>query len=190
MNDSIKILMDEHKLILRVIENIENECEGIKRGNPLNVEFFKAAIDFIRNYADKLHHAKEEDILFKEFCKNEENLHCNPVEQMLHEHELGRGFIGAMEDGVNEKNSKKVVENALNYCELLKDHIYKEDNIMYPMSEEIINGKIWTGMLKKFKEIDLKRKSEIKKYTDFAKKSGRYTWTYLKKQNLKLRKFT
>ncbi len=171
MNDSIKILMDEHKIILKVIENIENECEEIKKGKPIDKEFFKEAVDFIRNYADKLHHSKEEDILFKEFCKNEENLHCNPVEQMLYEHDLGRGFVKGIEEGIRGRDNKKVVENALSYCELLREHIYKEDNVLYPMSEEVINMKVWKDMLKKFEEIDSKKKNEIKKYMDFAKKA-------------------
>lgn len=61
MGKITKILSDEHKNILRLTKLIEKECES---GENINKDFFIKAIYFIRNYADKFHHAKEEDILF------------------------------------------------------------------------------------------------------------------------------
>ena len=86
-----KILSEEHKNIIKIIEALNKECDSLESGKPLDKEFFIKAVDFIKNYADKFHHAKEEDILFKEFNKSQS--HCNPTEQMLYEHDLGRNFI-------------------------------------------------------------------------------------------------
>src|SRR3989344_4575577 len=135
MDKAIKILVDEHKNILKLADALERECNEIKSGKIVNEDFFNKVIDFIRNYADKFHHAKEEDILFKEFCK-EDNLakvHCNPVDQMLHEHDLGRTFVKGIEEGFKEKNKKKLFENVRGYAQLLREHIQKEDRILYPM---------------------------------------------------------
>lgn len=163
------ILMEEHKNILKVIDKINEECDKISKGKEVNEKFFLDAIDFIKNYADKLHHAKEEDLLFKEFCKSSTNLHCNPVDQMLYEHESGRNFIKGLEEGLKEKNKKKVIQNALGYCELLKEHIYKEDNVLYPLSEQSLDKKIKDNLSKKFKDIDKTNKSKIDKYKKFVK---------------------
>ena len=99
--------MDEHKYILKVADALEKECNEIKSGKIVDEDFFRKVIDFIRNYADKFHHAKEEDILFKEFCKAAEKgeVHCNPTEQMLYEHDAGRGFVKAMEEGVERNDN-------------------------------------------------------------------------------------
>ncbi|MFB6341126.1 hemerythrin domain-containing protein [Saccharicrinis sp. FJH62] len=138
MQNVTDILSDEHRNIMGVIELILNECEEIEKGKALDAAFFEQAIDFIKNYADKFHHAKEEDILFKAMLENEDCMHCNPVPVMLHEHEEGRDFVRGMEDGLSGSDKEKVIENARGYSFLLMDHIYKEDHILYPMAEQAI----------------------------------------------------
>lgn len=133
-----QVLSDEHQNILKVIKAIKKECRAIEDGKPVDREFFSKAIDFIRNYADKFHHAKEEDILFKALCGDSVEMHCNPTEQMLHEHELGRQYIKDLESAVGAGDSQKAVFNAMGYGQLLEDHIFKEDNILYPMAEEVL----------------------------------------------------
>ena len=96
MKPALTILSDEHQNILTVIDALFEECHRIDDGNPINEIFFMGAIGFIRNYADRFHHAKEEDILFVELNKDEVQMHCNPVQQMLYEHEIGRDFVTAL----------------------------------------------------------------------------------------------
>ena len=165
-----KILSDEHKYILKVADAVEKECSEIKQGKKINDEFFKKIIEFIRNYADKFHHAKEEDILFKEFCKQADKgkVHCNPVEQMLFEHDEGRNFVRGIEDGQREKNRNKVVENALGYVNLIREHIYKEDNILYPMADEVMDNKTEKEMEEKFEEINKKRQADKENFERFS----------------------
>src|SRR3989338_11268692 len=169
-SESLKMLSEEHKNILELIGILEKECESIKNGKEVDKEFFKEVIDFIRNYADRFHHAKEEDILFREFCKKESELHCNPVEQMLYEHDLGRKFVKELEEGIKENNKEKISENALGYANLLKEHIFKEDDILYPMAEEDLDEKTKGAIIKKFRDIENKKKHEKEKYLNFVEK--------------------
>jgi len=164
MNRTFKALYDEHKNILKVIGALLKECEK----PAINYEFLERAIDFIKNYADKLHHAKEEDILFKELCKPGVLIHCNPTEQMLYEHDLGRGFVRGMSEGLKEKNRNKIIINVQSYAQLLQEHIAKEDDILYPMAEESLNEKIKQKILSEFKEVDTKKKEEKNKFEIFA----------------------
>jgi len=165
-----KILSDEHQNILKIIEILECKCDLLGQ-EEINKEFFEKVIRFIRNYADKFHHAKEEDILFKEFnkCAEEGCVHCNPVEQMLLEHELGRGFVKGMEDGLREGNKKKLTENAGGYCQLLREHILKEDSILYPMADEALSQNTQKSMGKKFKKVESKMKTEKEKCLNLLK---------------------
>ena len=166
-----KILSEEHKYILKVIDALNKECGALQSGRSIDTNFFRNAIDFIRNYADKFHHAKEEDILFKELCKPQVGMHCNPVEQMLHEHELGRNFVKEIEKGLSENNRNKIIENTRGYTGLLQEHIYKEDNILYPMADEALSQKVQKSMLDRFKEAEKKRfaKGTKEKYLALAK---------------------
>lgn len=167
-----KILIDEHENILKIAEALENEAERMEKSKEINKEFILNVVSFIRNYADKLHHAKEEDILFKEFNRKVEEgcVHCNPVEQMLFEHEEGRKFVKMIETGLKNDNKKEVIEGARGYASLIKEHIFKEDNILYPMTEDVFDSKKKEEITKKFEDTDSKKLSEIKKYLQFIRR--------------------
>ena len=154
-----KILSEEHQNILKIIEALIKESGALGAGKEIDKTFFEKAIDFIRNYADKFHHAKEEDILFKEFNKAE-GAHCNPVEQMLYEHDLGRNFVKGLEQGLKENNRDKIIENSQGYANLLKEHIFKEDNILYPMIDEVLKQETQELILNQFEEAELEKFSQ------------------------------
>ncbi|MFH1590337.1 MAG: hemerythrin domain-containing protein [archaeon] len=167
--ETSKILSKEHKNIIKVVSALESEIVHIK-DKDIDKTFFNKTIDFIKNYADKFHHSKEEDILFKEFnkCAEEGCVHCNPVEQMLVEHDDGRRSIKKMEEGLSENNKDKIIEGARHYIELIREHIYKEDNILYPMADEAISDEVERKMLEKFKKINAERKKDVEKFELFA----------------------
>ena len=157
MKKPTQILSDEHKNILCVINRIAKECEKVDSGGNIDEEFFQKAVSFIKNYADKFHHAKEEDILFMELNKDGVLEHCNPIEQMLHEHDLGRGFVKGLSEAVVKGDKTDAVKNARGYCELLQEHIFKEDNILYPMADEALKEATQKEIAEKFAKIaDLK----------------------------------
>jgi len=153
MRNITQVLSDEHQVILKVIDAALKECAEIENGKELKVEFFNKLLDFIKNYADKFHHAKEEDILFKVMLENVECLHCNPIPVMLHEHDEGREFVKGMEQSISENNSEKLIENVRGYCVLLQNHIYKEDNVLYPMAEEALSEEQKEEVLNSYNEL-------------------------------------
>ena len=169
-SETSKILSKEHENILKVVSALEFKIEQLK-DKDIDPTFFKKVIDFIRNYADKFHHAKEEDILFKEFnkCAEEGCVHCNPVEQMLIEHDEGRRNVKLMESGLNEKNKSKLIEGANGYIELIREHIFKEDNILYPMVDEALSTEVKKTMLEIFKKISSTKKKEVGRFERFVK---------------------
>ncbi|MEK6972625.1 MAG: hemerythrin domain-containing protein [archaeon] len=175
MGKATELLSEEHKYILKVIDSMIKECSLVKSGKSIDKTFFLNAIDFIRNFADKFHHAKEEDILFVELCSDELNLHCNPIEQMLYEHGLGRNFVKGLEQAINSNDAKKVVENALGYSQLLQEHIWKEDNILYPMADQALPEKTQKSIFERFKKVESEKfaKNSIKNYWDFAEECKR-----------------
>ena len=169
MSKAIEMLINEHKNILRSIDSLLKQCAKDEKAGAFNADFYRVKIDFIRNYADKFHHAKEEDILFIELNKDSANMHCNPTEQMLYEHDLGRKHIRELEAGLNQNDLKKILAGARGYGNLLKDHIFKEDNILYPMADEALSDKIKHEMLVKFEKIGGEYAAANQKYKLFLK---------------------
>ncbi len=155
------MLNEEHKNILRFVAMIREEAVS-KNFDP---KFWDKTVFFIQNYADKFHHAKEEEILFPEINRQEEEgkMHCNPVAQMLYEHELGRGFVKEMKEGLAEGDKSKIISKAMNYSQLLEEHIFKEDQILYPMAEEAIGESDWKKIIERFGEVNAKLKSTEQK---------------------------
>ncbi len=164
-----KTLSEEHKHILVVAQALQKECSALENGKPVDSAFFEKVIDFIRNYADKFHHAKEEEILFKELCKETTEMHCNPTSQMLYEHDLGRTFVKEMEAGLKGDNKNKVIENGHQYSQLIQEHIFKEDNILYPMADDALSPKAHKELKEKAKAAEVKLKAVKERCLAFVK---------------------
>jgi len=167
MSKPIDLLMDEHKNILLAIDGLLDQAAKDEKTGHISADFYRAGIDFIRNYADRFHHAKEEDILFIELNKDSVKMHCNPTKQMLYEHDLGRQHVKELATGVKENDLAKVLAGARGYGELLKDHIYKEDNILYPLADEALSDGAKDEMLAKFEKIAREYSGANKKYELF-----------------------
>jgi len=140
--DSVKLMMEEHKYILRMLEVVRKACAQVMNGNVIDYQDFDQMIDFIRNYADAHHHGKEEKLLFHEMVT-----HLGPLGNklithgMLVEHDLGRLFIKELNDALNrvktgdDESRLDVIANAISYTHLLKRHIGKEDTVVYTFAE-------------------------------------------------------
>ncbi|MBF0443762.1 MAG: hemerythrin domain-containing protein [Oligoflexales bacterium] len=135
--DVTQKLMNEHKLIIEYLHFIQTivRLEDTSRRDRFIEQYGNRITDFIQNFADKYHHAKEENILFRYMSAPHVLTHCNPLQQMLSEHSQGREFVAGMSRSLNEKNFPLFCENALAYAILLNEHIFKEDNVLYPMAE-------------------------------------------------------
>jgi hemerythrin-like domain-containing protein len=138
------VLMDEHRVIERVLGALENAAQRLDEGGSVRPGFFLDAAEFIRGFADGRHHIKEERVLFTVMAGCGVEVHGGPIGVMLDEHEQARTYTRAMGeaaqklDAGDESAAKAVVRSAQNYCALLREHIAKEDNILFPMADDVI----------------------------------------------------
>ncbi|MDP6524985.1 MAG: hemerythrin domain-containing protein [Kiritimatiellia bacterium] len=134
----MKRLVDEHVLIKRLVALIPSLIETMDLETESGRQVLLDAVDFIRSYADKYHHAKEEDILFKYF---DENLDILKV--IREDHETARAHVRALVEAVEKREPESAAEHLSGYRELLTEHIKKEDEILYPwMDRELTDGQI------------------------------------------------
>lgn len=147
---SIEYLVKEHEEILAFTARMEEECLKIMNDKIIDEQFFRASIRFIREYADGVHHKKEEDILFK-YMEQTLGVAAEKLVRsgMLVEHQLGRSYCLGMEENLNlylENNSDKfilqIITNAMGYVNLLRNHIEKEDGVVYPFAERNLSEEI------------------------------------------------
>jgi len=126
----------------------------IKRNEKVPLGLFKKSVDFIKNFADKCHHGKEEEILFPFLEKRGIPKEGGPIGVMLTEHDIGRSFVRKIVDGINKNNKKTIVENSFGYIQLLRDHIEKENNILFTMADSVLTKNDSKEILKKFDEVE------------------------------------
>ena len=139
-----EILSSEHRVIERVIASMEKASVQLNQGAPVEPEFFIDAAAFIKGFADGCHHKKEEGVLFKAMVDHGMSDEGGPVGMMLTEHEQGRAFTRGMLQAAQELKlgdtdaRERIAQNALGYAALLRQHIVKEDSILFPMADQVI----------------------------------------------------
>lgn len=137
---AIEILMNEHRVIEQAIDALVAFTDEVQRGSDDRAELARF-VRFIRGFADGWHHGKEEDILFRAMGRAGFPREGGPVAVMLLEHDIGRAHVRELERlagqetpwGTSDRGA--VIEQALGYASLLRAHIQKEDEILYPMAE-------------------------------------------------------
>lgn len=139
------ILMNEHRVIERVLDALEIAADALDRGVAVRPGFFLEAADFIAGFADGCHHMKEEGVLFGAMVSAGMPPQGGPIAIMLMEHEQGRQFTRGVRDGVkkweegNDAGRRVLLSNARSYVALLRDHIMKEDEVLFPMAAQLID---------------------------------------------------
>lgn len=136
-----QVLMDEHQHILRTLACMEKLLSDAEyREEP--VETFSQIVDFLRSYADRLHHGKEEALLFPAMEQAGIPAEQGPTAVMRHEHDIMRGMVGRIgEQCESEDFDRSVVRMVgLQFVEMLRSHIAKEDHILFPMAERLMGA--------------------------------------------------
>lgn len=164
---AVKTLRDEHQYILRMLKVVKTLSIHTFNTKEVYYKGYRDAIDFIRNYADKFHHGKEEDILFEKMSEElGQAIKQGPIYGMLAEHDLGRLFIKNLEDALLEvENGKEdakvdVIANATAYTDLLYRHIDKEDNAIFNFAESKLSPETHNQLNTEFEKAKERLNSE------------------------------
>ncbi len=138
-------LRDEHQKILRLVNVLQMLLAPGSEGD-LDLDDIEQCVTFIRLFADACHHGQEEDLLFEELASRGIPKTAGPVAVMLHEHEQGRALVRSMAgalDGARggDAEARKILVNAGRaYMNLIRAHINKEDNVLFPMADQLVTG--------------------------------------------------
>jgi hemerythrin-like domain-containing protein len=154
-------LMKEHRLIEKMLQLMEKEIEKMKKFLKANPLFIDIAVDFIRMYADRTHHGKEEDILFRDLEKKDLSPnHTKIMEELVKEHIWARNTVGKLVDAKNqyEKGNVKVLNDIVKFVAELTDfypkHIEKEDKHFFIPVMKYFTKEEQDKMLQEFWDFD------------------------------------
>ncbi len=160
MSQAIDTLMNEHRVIERVLTALETAARQTHDGAPLERARVAEFADFFKNFADTCHHGKEEDLLFKKMVDVGFPQDQGPIAVMLADHAEGREHvaglrvIGAASGPLTAAERSSFVEHAEAYAPMLRQHILKEDRILYPMAVRAIPQADMAGLADAFEDFE------------------------------------
>lgn len=136
---AIRVLEREHRTIECVLDALDRYVATVStsEGRTDLLGF----VEFITQFADRIHHAKEEDILFQHMIRAGFPRDSGPLAVMHHEHDQGRALaqelagLGHKDGGWSRADRERLEQAAGRYTNLLRQHVHKEDHILYPMAE-------------------------------------------------------
>jgi hemerythrin-like domain-containing protein len=139
MSKAIADLLNEHEAILSAIQILERMVATMKKAASLDTKDMHAFIGFLKEFADKCHHGKEEGFLFPAMVAAGVPDKGGPIGVMLAEHAQGRKLIREMEEAIaTDVDRTKLAQAARDYASLLRTHIHKEKMILFPMAERVL----------------------------------------------------
>jgi len=156
-------LMLEHRFIERMIRIMDKKIQTMEKEKKADISFIDTAVDFIKNYADKRHHGKEEDILFRDLNKKQlSGEHKRIMDELIKEHVLGRSntkkVVDAKESYIrgNKNALKDIAENIGILIKFYPKHIEKEDKHFFIPCMDYLTQQERDDMLKEGEQFDRK----------------------------------
>ncbi len=156
-------LRHEHEAITLALSILEKLCRRLANGEEINPEHFGQLLEFIQVFADQCHHGKEEQFLFPALEAVGIPRAGGPIGVMLSEHEHGRALVGQMAAAWQKHRSGDraaaavVIASARNYSGFLQAHIFKENNVLFPMAEMRLSAESQRRLLEEFERLEIER---------------------------------
>lgn len=162
----IEILKHEHEVILMVLDAAQREAETLGATATVDAERIRKFLDFFRNFADRCHHAKEENHLFRRMIERGFPSEAGPIAVMLAEHDQGRAHLKAVEESLALASSgdasaaAEVRDHLIGYAEILRQHIDKENNVLYVMADQILAEQDQSDLSEAFDRVEAEEMGE------------------------------
>lgn len=150
MGKATQDLRNEHAAILHVFTILDKMLSSTTKSDADNLQFGNELVNFLKIFADKCHHGKEEDLLFRKLEKGGVQNEGGPIGAMLQEHQQGREYIVLMDKFLDSKDLTNFKNTAIKYRDLLRGHIAKENAVLFMMADKLLDDKIQDELFEEF----------------------------------------
>jgi hemerythrin-like domain-containing protein len=155
-----EILEEEHHFIQKVVGAMAVIAERLEMGQEVEAETLRNIVEFMRTFADKCHHGKEETHLFPVLERKGVPVRGCPLAVLMAEHQRGRALVKGLattaeayvRDGPSAK--KPLLENLRGITGLYPDHMWKEDYLLFPMTNKILTPGEQKELYDKFEMVE------------------------------------
>ena len=141
---ALDLLRDDHQLIERALAALAMATVQLERGEAVRPGLFLGVVEFLEGFVHRLHYRREEGVLFPAMERAGAARGAGPLGAAIREHEVSRITTRAMRaqadrwKGGDDAAREDVANEARRYVSLLKQHIAREDQLIFPMAEDMI----------------------------------------------------
>lgn len=158
-----EVLRKEHEAILKMLDATDEVGLRLSRGEAVAPSTFAGLLEFFQLFADRCHHGKEDDLLFPLLEKKGMPRESGPIGVMLTEHDRGRELVREMElasapsQDMSGPSGRRWVQASAEYTHLLRDHIAKENNVLFQMAETLLTAEEQERLAGEFERIEIEK---------------------------------
>ncbi len=154
MGKATQDLRKEHDAILYVLQLLDQMMQSEGRDLETLRRYYGEVLYFLKLFADKCHHGKEEIYLFEALVKKGIPNEGGPVGVMLQEHAQGRDYISQMNQSLDNQDLSGFNTAAVQYRDLLRQHIEKENKVLFMMADKVLDEQAQDLLFEKFEEYE------------------------------------
>jgi hemerythrin-like domain-containing protein len=159
MMKPLDILKHDHRVIEQGLRGLDGVCQRLERGERVQPQTLSQFLDFIRVFADRCHHRKEEAHLFPALKQHGVPRYGGPLGLMLHEHEMERGLVAQLEWAVQaykneDPEGRQFVQAARRYITLITSHMQKEEHTLFRIAEEALDDRAMAWLGEAFEQVE------------------------------------
>jgi hemerythrin-like domain-containing protein len=172
-------LIQEHRMILRaiyVLKAMAERARDLKLPDPGDVAWL---LGFFKGFADEHHQVKEEAIFFPALKKTALGKTAGQLNHLVAEHEQERSIINGLQDAMRTRDFDAFAYFGGRFAEVLANHIYKEDHILFELAEKEIPAAMDAAVTEEMERFD--RRIETEDYDDLFRSIVDLEWKYLRK---------
>jgi hemerythrin-like domain-containing protein len=148
------LLTQDHKFILRSLDVLDVIVDKVEKSEQVDTTDIESLLHFLRVFGDDHHQTKEESALFPMLMLTEKGQH-GPVNHMQFEHDQERSLVGGIAEALKTKKGSDFVHFANQLCALLRNHIYKEEHILFEIVDASLSPEQDEQVAGEFQKSDL-----------------------------------
>lgn len=153
MGQATDDLRHEHEAILHVLGLLDRMMQ-LQDSREQAQGRYQEVVHFLKTFADKCHHGKEEAGLFPALEAKGVPVEGGPIGVMLREHEEGRELVRTMGQTLLDRDLHGFTEAASEYKNLLRNHIDKENSILFPLADRLMSDEEQEALFGEFDEFE------------------------------------
>jgi hemerythrin-like domain-containing protein len=157
---AIEMLEAEHRVIQKMVAGMSVLAEQIEGREPVDVSLLESIVVFLRTFADRLHHGKEESFLFPALIRRGVPSQGCPIGGLTMEHQKGRVMVGELADATRGYAAgepparENLVKSLRALVAFYPNHIWKEDYLLFPLAGKVLTPEDQQELMDKFETVE------------------------------------